>query len=130
MCVFGPEKAVKRDPFRPNVLQKELGKIQLPDAETEALVAIRNWFDLLKFDDPDAERLDVVDDLLRILVDVNLADVVVGCEIGFFSCHPTIGYLFPDEASENVGVFCCCEQHSLPLTRKSRITISLDLGIF
>ena len=129
MSVFGQEKAVKKDSFRPKVFHKELEKIRLPDAETEALVAMWNSFDFLKFNDPDAKRFDVLDDLLRIFVDVNLADVVVGCEISSFPCHSTIRYLLPNEKRLPrtwacfvvvvVVVVVDSSSNSLPLARKS-----------
>ena len=79
-----PKEAVDDDIHRPKILDEQLREIGSSDAEAEALIAIGDSSYFFKFDDTNAERLDVIYNVFWVNIHVDMADVVVGREIGSF----------------------------------------------
>ena len=77
MRVFAPKEAINDHLFRPKIFHEELWKIRFTYAKSEALETIMLQLELFEFYDPDAETFDVVDNQLRINVNIHVAYVVV-----------------------------------------------------
>ena len=80
--VFRPKESIDDDVFWPEVLEKQLRNVRLPNTEPETFEATMTQLQWLKLDEADSERLDVVYDHFGINVVADPANVIVRCQVG------------------------------------------------